>query len=297
MPHPHMQIEDSWILNALMENTADSIYIKDRQCRLWRVGKKMAMDLGVSEPDEIYGKTDVELFGKEFGKKTMIDDLDVMETGQPKIGLVEKYINKRGETNWTSTTKLPLHNNAGEVIGLLGITREINDLKGSEIEFQWLATHDPLTSLANRYLLLDHIEQAIFHTNRNKRFFALLFIDLNGFKQINDTNGHDSGDHYLQVLAKVLLENVRGSDTVARIGGDEFVILLEGLTKAENASKLAKKFSELFKSNTDLEGRSITAAIGVSIYPIHGKDPESLLKTADQAMYKSKKTGSPFTVA
>jgi diguanylate cyclase (GGDEF)-like protein/PAS domain S-box-containing protein len=297
MPHSHMQIEDSWILNTLMENTADSIYIKDRRCRLWRISKKMAMDLGYSDLQKIYGKTDLELFGEEFGKKTMIDDLEVMETGQPKIGLVEKYINKHGETNWTSTTKLPLRNDAGEVIGLLGITREINELKGSEIEFQWLATHDPLTSLANRYLLLDHIEQAIFHTNPNKNYFAILFLDLNGFKQINDTLGHYRGDQFLQKVAKVLLDNVRGSDTVARIGGDEFVILLEGLTNPEDAEKLGKKFTDLVQTRVDPETNLITAAIGISVYPTHGQDPESLLKAADQAMYIAKKNGDYYSLA
>lgn len=297
MTHGQMQIEDSWVLNALMENTADSIYIKDRECRLWRINRKMANDLGLTNPAEIYGKTDIELFGKEFGEKTMIVDLQVMETGQPKIGLVEKYINQRGETNWTSTTKMPFRNDAGEVIGLIGITREINDIKGSEIGFQWLATHDPLTALANRYLLLDHIEQAIFRTDRNKKYFALLFIDLNGFKQVNDTQGHDCGDRYLQKLAKTMLENVRGEDTVARIGGDEFVILLESLSRIEDAPKLALKFANLFKTNAALAAESINAAIGVSVFPLHGHDPESLLKAADQAMYESKKSGSAFSLA
>ncbi|MDO8969578.1 MAG: PAS domain-containing protein, partial [Saprospiraceae bacterium] len=153
--------KDEWVLNALMENTGDSIYIKDRQCRLWRVSRKMAASLGFDDPADIYGKTDVELFGEEFGKKTIFDDLQIMETGQPKMAMVESYINKHGETNWTSTTKLPLLNEAGEVVGLLGITREINELKNSEIGFQWLATHDSLTSLANRFLLTDRIEQAI----------------------------------------------------------------------------------------------------------------------------------------
>lgn len=281
--------KDEWILNALMENTGDSIYIKDRQCRLWRVSRKMATSLGFDDPADIYGKTDVELFGEDFGKKTIFDDLQIMETGQPKMAMVESYINIHGETNWTSTTKLPLLNEAGEVVGLLGITREINELKNSEIGFQWLATHDSLTSLANRFLLTDRIEQAIFHAKRNKCLFAVLFIDLNGFKKINDREGHAKGDQYLVKIAKILTKNVRSSDTVARIGGDEFVVLLDGLVSKEEADVVAQKLTNFIKNQVDENEHRVTAAIGVSTYPVDGEEPELLLKAADRSMYKSKK--------
>ncbi len=288
MAESGMLIKDSWILNALMENTGDSIYIKDRLCRLWRISRKMASDLGIDDPQKIYGLTDVELFGEEFGKKTMIDDQMVMETRKPKIGLIESYINKHGETNWTSTTKMPLLDEAGEVIGLLGITREINELKNSEIGFQWLATHDSLTSLANRYLLSDRIEQAIFHAKRNACIFALLFVDLNGFKKINDVAGHAQGDLYLKKLAKVLTRNVRSSDTVARIGGDEFVVLLDGLNRIEETTLVVKKMKDAIEKQVDEEYHTVTAAIGVSTYPADGDSPDLLLKAADRAMYNSK---------
>lgn len=291
-----MLIKDSWILDALMENATDSIYIKDRQCRLCRVSQKMVLSLGLS-PAEIYGKTDIELYGEKFGNKTKLDDLQVMKTGQPIRGIIESFVNKRGETNWTSATKLPLRNDAGEIIGLVGITREINELKGSELEFQWLATHDPLTSLANRYLLLDHIELAIFHSRRSNVLFALLYIDLNGFKQINDIAGHDIGDQYLKELARVLTKNVRSSDTVARIGGDEFVILLDGLNHIEEASIVAKKLADVIHYKVDQETNMITAAIGISIFPQNGEDKETLLKAADQAMYDAKKEGLQYKLA
>ncbi len=288
MAESGMLIKDSWILNALMENTGDSIYIKDRQCRLWRISRKMASDLGIEDPQKIFGLTDIELFGEEFGKKTMIDDQMVMETRKPKIGLIESYLNKHGETNWTSTTKMPLLNEEGDVIGLLGITREINELKNSEIGFQWLATHDSLTSLANRYLLSDRIEQAIYHAKRNACIFALLFIDLNGFKKINDIAGHAQGDLYLKKLAKVLTRNVRSSDTVARIGGDEFVVLLDGLNRIDETILVVKKLKEAIEKQVDEKTHTVTAAIGVSTYPADGDSPEMLLKAADQAMYNAK---------
>lgn len=283
-----MQLEDSWILATLMDNTADSIYIKDRQCRLWRISKKMALSLKISDPTEVYGKTDVELFGAEFGEKTLQDDLQVMESGQPIIGLIERYINKNGETNWTSTTKFPLRNTQGEIIGLLGITREINELKDSEIEYKWLATHDPLTSLANRFLLSDRIEQAIFRAKRNRGLFALLFIDLNGFKKINDTSGHDMGDQFLIRLARLLIKNVRMTDTVARIGGDEFVVLVDEIHQVEVAGIVAEKLSQVIHNDTDPQGHTVTAAIGISLFPHNGQDSETLLQAADRAMFQSK---------
>jgi diguanylate cyclase (GGDEF)-like protein len=282
--------KDEWVLKALLDNTGDSVYIKDRQCRLWRISNKMASYFKETGITEIYGKTDIELFGESFGKKTMVDDQQVMETGQPKLSLIENHVDKtRNEVNWTSTTKLPIYNDAGEIIGLLGITREINELKNSEIGFQWLATHDPLTSLANRFMLSDRIEQAIYHARRNKSLFALLFIDLNGFKSINDIAGHAMGDHYLKQVAQNLTKNVRSSDTVARIGGDEFVVLLDGINKIDEAEKVADKLSEIIRLRVDEEYHKVTAAIGISTFPADGEDAELLLKAADHAMYKAKK--------
>ena len=292
-----MQINDSWILNALMESTADSVYIKDRQCRLWRVSKKMALDLGFSNPADIYGKTDVELFGEELGLRTRKDDLQVMETGVPQVGVIESWVTRSGKTNWTSTTKMPLRNDEGEVIGLLGITREVNELKNAEIESQFRATHDPLTSLANRFLLMDQIKQSIFSARAYGRLFALLFIDLNGFKQINDTVGHDQGDEYLIQLARVLTKNVRLSDTVARFGGDEFVVVLNHLGHVEDALNIAQKIWDAIRYEVDPNTNSVTASIGVSLFPLHGEDPEALLKAADKAMYCAKSKSLHFKLA
>ncbi len=281
--------KDEWVLKALMDNSGDSVYIKDRQCRLWRVSHKMASDLAKNGITDIYGKTDLELFGESLGKRTMVDDQQVMETGQPKLSMIENHTDKtQSETNWTSTTKLPIYNDEGEVIGLVGITREINELKNSEIGFQWLATHDSLTSLPNRFILSDRIGQAIFHAKRNKSLFALLFIDLNGFKSINDKAGHAMGDLYLKKVALALTRNVRSSDTVSRIGGDEFVVLLVGIANTDEPKKVASKLIKIIRLSVDEEENSVTASIGISTYPADGEDADLLLKVADHAMYKAK---------
>ena len=284
-------LDVSFLLNALMENSADSIYFKDRACRLLRVSKKMASDLGFDNPNKLIGKLDSELFGEEFGARTMMDDLHVMETGIPIVGLVENRTLSNGEINWTSTTKLPLRDHSGAVVGLLGITREINELKRVELDLQYLATHDSLTTLPNRYLFYDRLEQTILRARRNKNLFAVLYIDLDGFKSINDRYGHDAGDQVLKQVAVRLSSSLRDSDTVARIGGDEFTIILETIKKPEEALLIAQHLREAIELKFEfLANRmEVTVSIGISLFPTHGMDSTTLLKTADQAMYEAKK--------
>jgi diguanylate cyclase (GGDEF)-like protein/PAS domain S-box-containing protein len=274
-----------------MDNIADSIYFKDLQCRMMRVSRKMAIDLGYSDPAELVGKTDYDMFGEEFGQKTMIDDLRVMETGKPIIGLVESRLLPDNTLNWTLTSKLPLRDRAGNIIGLVGITREINDLKKAELDLQYLATHDVLTKLPNRYLLFDRLEQYISRASREKAMFAVLYVDLDGFKEVNDIYGHDTGDALLRLASERMFSSVRKSDTVARMGGDEFVIVLEHIQTAENALEVGRKLQQRLELPHKLLTAPIlvTASIGISIFPQHGKTPSTLLKAADQAMYSAKR--------
>lgn len=283
-----MHIEDAWILCTLMENTIDGIYVKDLQCRIWLVSRKLADALGFLEISEILGKTDIDLFGDEFGRKTMQDDMEVMQSGIPKTGVIDKYKKPNGEYNWTSSTKLPLRNDLGEIIGLLGISREINDMKNAEEKYQWLATHDPLTSLPNRYLLMDRIKQATSLANRNSDSFALLFIDINEFKKLNDLQGHIQGDKYLIYLSDLLLNNLRSSDTVARFGGDEFVVIFNEIHDHDSARIVADKLTKIVYDLADPINHTLTASIGISIYPKDGVDAETLIQAADLSMYAVK---------
>ncbi len=288
---PSVSLDDDFLFRSLMETLVDSIYFKDRQCRLLRVSRKMARDLGYADPAELVGKTDIELFGQDFGQRTMLDDLRIMETDLPIIGLTESRQLENGQVNWTLTTKTPLHDSAGKVVGLLGITREINELKRAEITLEHLATHDTLTGLPNRFLMFDRLNQLLVRAARYRTSFAILFIDLDGFKWINDSRGHDVGDLVLRGIAERLAQNLRAADTVARIGGDEFVILLESLRAGPDAIALADKIRAAVGKPFALPGgaATVTVSIGVGVYPDDGRDAEELLKAADVAMYRAKR--------
>ena len=290
LPNPP---SDVFLFRALMENTADSIYFKDRECRLLRVSRKMAMSLGFSDPAELIGKTDIDLYGEAFGLGTRLDDIRVMETGRPMIGVIESRLLDNGQTNWTLTTKLPLHDESGDVIGLVGITREINEIRQNELALGHLATHDELTDLPNRFLMLDRFSQLLARAKRTGAGFIVLYMDIDHFKEINDSRGHEFGDLVLRAIAERLTKSVRQNDTVARIGGDEFVIMVETVHQIRDAETIALKIERALAIPFTLQKHrvKVTLSIGISFYPENGGDTDTLLRAADYAMYLAKKEG------
>jgi diguanylate cyclase (GGDEF)-like protein len=156
-----------------------------------------------------------------------------------------------------------------------------------------LALHDALTGLPNRRLLFDRLSLAIAHARRNKSMMAVMYLDLDGFKQINDTLGHDAGDTLLSMVADRLVAAVRQEDTVARMGGDEFVIALWESSHADGMASLVSKVIQAVSQPYRIEGRdvNITASVGVGIYPTHGEQVETLMKSADLALYEAKRAG------
>lgn len=156
-----------------------------------------------------------------------------------------------------------------------------------------LALHDALTGLPNRRLLMDRLALAIAHARRSQRTMAVMFIDLDGFKQINDTFGHDGGDDLLCQVADRLVATVRQGDTVARLGGDEFLIALPQLGSAQDAAELGATVIQAVSMPYRIQDHDVclTASIGLSVYPIHGEDLETLMKSADLALYEAKHAG------
>jgi len=156
-----------------------------------------------------------------------------------------------------------------------------------------LALNDPLTGLANRRLLTDRMSMALVHARRNKSAMAVVYLDLDGFKQINDTLGHGVGDVLLKIVAGRLVATVREEDTVARLGGDEFIIVLWHVSGTDVAATVALKVIEALSQPYDIEGHtvSITTSAGVGVYPVHGEDADTLMKSADLALYEAKRAG------
>jgi diguanylate cyclase (GGDEF)-like protein/PAS domain S-box-containing protein len=187
----------------------------------------------------------------------------------------------------------PIHDRQGNVTGAVIVFHDVSTARAMTLKMFYLAQHDFLTDLPNRMLLNDRISHAISFARRNNELLAVLFLDLDHFKNINDSLGHAIGDKVLQSVAKRLLACGRQSDTVSRQGGDEFVVLLPQLARAEDAALSAQKMLSALAAPHCIAGRelNISASIGISTFPADGQDADSLLKSADHAMYHAKKHG------
>lgn len=200
---------------------------------------------------------------------------------------------KNGELYLQRITISVLHDDDGTIVNYVAVFSDITVSKREVDRLHDLANHDSLTHLPNRVLLRDRIDQALAHASRNGSRAALLFLDLDGFKLVNDKMGHLIGDRVLETVAERLSGCVRESDTVARLGGDEFVVLLPDIGAAADADKLADKLlAALAAPFVFEEGKAnIGGSIGIALYPRHGDSAETLLAAADEAMYRAKREG------
>ena len=187
----------------------------------------------------------------------------------------------------------PIHDRDGNVIGAVMVFRDVGQAWAAALQMSHLAQHDFLTDLPNPVLLEDRITQAITQAQRSGKQLAVLFVDLDHFKRINDSLGHTVGDKLLQSVAMRLKACVRGADTVSRRGGDEFVVLLPEIAHAGQAASIADKIIAALAVAHRVAGHEllVTASIGIGIYPLDGSDAQTLLKRADAAMYQAKEAG------
>jgi len=181
----------------------------------------------------------------------------------------------------------------GDDLHFIGIVRDITERKRAQEQLEFMSNFDPLTGLPNRALLRDRMEHAIKQAHRDGHLVALMFLDLDRFKTINDSLGHSAGDQLLKTVAGRLADCVREGDTIARLGGDEFVVLLEGIHHVDNAALVADKIRNTLAAPIDLQGNEVvvTASIGITVYPFDDERIEELLKDADTAMYRAKEGG------
>jgi diguanylate cyclase (GGDEF)-like protein/PAS domain S-box-containing protein len=201
---------------------------------------------------------------------------------------------RRDETEiYIEDSVAPIHDHGGRVVGSVKVFRDMSGARAMAEQIAHAAEHDVLTGLPNRLLLNDRVGQAIALAQRNHDKVAVLFLDIDGFKHINDSLGHPAGDSLLRHVANRLRDCIRAPDTVSRQGGDEFVVLLQGVNRPEDAAVTARRLLNSVAEPYSIGQRSlhITTSIGVSLYPDDGPDAETLIKNADTAMYQAKENG------
>jgi len=198
-----------------------------------------------------------------------------------------------GTVIWVRNTARAVHDADGRVLYHEGSLEDITERKRAEETIKHLAYHDDLTGLPNRRLFNDRLTLALAHAQRSQQKLAVMLLDLDHFKEVNDTLGHSVGDQLLQVVSKRLASLLRKGDTVARMGGDEFMLLLPEIAGGEGAAEVAQKILEAFREPFILDDHEIhvTTSIGIALYPEDGEDGDTLMKNADIAMYRAKDGG------
>ncbi|MFT6985379.1 MAG: diguanylate cyclase (GGDEF)-like protein/PAS domain S-box-containing protein [Psychromonas sp.] len=289
------------ILSSVLNGTPDFIFYKDYLYKNGAyLGCNNAFELFVGKPKEqIIGRTDIELFGAEVGGGFQAYDREVLREKQTKIN--EEWVTyPNGQRVLLNTSKSPLYDSQGQILGVLGMARDISQYTQLQSEIQdqkqtleYNNYYDLLTSLPNRTLFSDRIDHAIKLSQRISRGVAVILIDIDHFKAINDSLGHHIGDQVIKKVALRLQQIVMETDTVARFMGDEFSILLSELANTNVVVDIIEKLQQAMKQSIDvLEHRLYcTVSLGIALYPRDGENAEALLKNADAAMHKAKNEG------
>ncbi|MGD0960026.1 MAG: EAL domain-containing protein [Methylomonas sp.] len=280
------------LLKAIIDTAPMRIFWKDKDLRYLGCNPAFAKDAGESNPADLIGKDDYQLAWREQADSYRTDDLLIMASGEPKLFYEEPQTTPDGRTILLRASKVPLQNEARETIGILGVYEDITEQKQADERIHYLANFDPLTGLPNRARLNDHLKYALSLAKRSTGHLALMFLDLDHFKDINDTLGHSVGDKLLIELAQRLRKVLREEDTVSRLGGDEFILLLPGIDTRGAAIVAQKILDALIQSyRIGHYNLTLTASIGIALYPNDGLDLETLSKSADTAMYRAKQEG------
>ncbi|HHL4080498.1 EAL domain-containing protein [Burkholderia sola] len=277
--------------DRVFESALEGIMVTDRRARIERVNQAFTRLTGYSE-DEVIGRNPGLL---SSGRQTP-DFYKQLWHSLTTDGHWQGEIwnrRKTGELFLEYLTITSIRDSAGEISHYAAIFSDITQRRQAEERLGYLATHDVLTNLANRMLFEERLAHAISHAKRFGRKVAVMYLDLDRFKLINDTLGHNAGDEVLKTVAERIVANVRANDTVARMGGDEFALVLEEIDDVRDVGRVARKLLDEVGRAIDIGDREIfvTPSIGISIYPDDGTAAEDLILLADQAMYGAKSRG------
>jgi diguanylate cyclase (GGDEF)-like protein/PAS domain S-box-containing protein len=277
---------------GLVETLYDWVWEVDTQEHYTYVSPQVKNILGY-EPQEILGKTPFDLMSPEEGKRVSGIFAALIKEWKPIAALENINIHKDGHQVVLETNGLPFYDADGNLKGYRGTDRDITNRKQAEEKIRHMANHDFLTDLPTMRLAKDRLAMAINMARRYKKRVAVMFIDMDGFKAINDSLGHDAGDYVLKEVAKRLAAGVRATSTVARVGGDEFLLIATELHSPDNAALVAEKVLRLISQPVSMNEKqaAVSASIGIALYPDDAEDIDGLIKMADEAMYKIKNSG------
>lgn len=276
---------------TLLDESSDPIFAFRPDGTYRYVNHAFATGVGMAQ-DAIIGKRIWDVFSQEEADKRYAVVRWVFENGEEKN--IEVRVPRPTGDRFYLTTVKPIFDERRQVVSVICISKDITERKLMESRLEHLAQHDALTDLPNRALFSDRLKNAIAQANRDGSRLALLSIDLDRFKPVNDQHGHHVGDLLLQAVARRMLDCVRESDSVARVGGDEFIILLPNIEDSGDAVLVAEKIhralAQPFRINEDID-LDISSCIGIAVYPDHGGTDLDLLKSADRSMYEAKLGG------
>jgi diguanylate cyclase (GGDEF)-like protein/PAS domain S-box-containing protein len=277
--------------DIVFENTNEGILITDYNNKIISVNNAFTKITGYEKADIINKNPKVLKSGKHDKKfyKKLWDDLLI--TGQFKGEVWNRRKNGEIYPEWLNISTVK--DSAGNILNYVAIFSDITKIKKSNERIEYLAHHDPLTNLPNRLLLRARLDQSITHASNSKEILALFFIDIDNFKIINDSYGHSIGDKIINLVASRLQKNLRADDTISRIGGDEFIIVIENIDQEKSIEKIANKILDDFKEPIKLQEYlfDVTISMGISLFPKNGLNAEDLIKHADTAMYSAKNAG------
>ncbi len=274
-----------------IEHSASAVLITDRHGTIEYVNRKFTMLTGYTS-DEAVGRNP-RILKSDATPREVFDDLwNTILSGREWRG---ELLNRRkaGEVYWSVTSISPLHNDIGEITHFVANVEDINERKNAEATIERLAYFDPLTDLPNRRLLQDRLKQGLKRSLRQSNGMALLYLDLDSFKHINDSLGHPAGDKLLREMARRITEILRDDDVVCRLGGDEYAILLHDIRHNQDVASVTGKLLDRISEPLNLDGREVvvTASIGIALFPKDGNDGKTLEKNADIALYHAKSEG------
>jgi diguanylate cyclase (GGDEF)-like protein/PAS domain S-box-containing protein len=276
---------------VLFNNASEGMAITDSETRITQVNRAFTAITGYSET-EISGKTPQLLkSGRHDADFYAAMWSSLNESGTWAGEIWNRRKNGAIYPEWLSISSI--RDSAGLVVNYLAVFTDISSMKETQAQLVHLAHHDPLTGLPNRLMFMERLNHAIDLAQRANSRFAVLFLDLDNFKQVNDTLGHAEGDHLLCTVAERLQGLVRSADTVARLGGDEFIILLENIEWETGVETVARKILKSLAEPVPLGGLNtgISGSLGIALYPRDGEDSTTLLSNADSAMYEAKRSG------